>query len=112
MAFWSDILPNAMDRLSSFAEPENCSKSGHSIRRLGSWQDIAKQLEMAKAGYEFRDHEDKDKPGFGSKFRNSTRMLLDRSIVSVQQVANFVPEIEMASPVTTTVKILLTVMHI
>lgn len=111
MAFWSDILPNAMNQLSTNAESENCKKSGHSIRSLGSWQDIAKQLELAKAEYEFCDHEAKDKPGFGRNLRKSTRKLLDGSIVPAQQVVNFVPEIEMASPITTTVKMLFAVIH-
>lgn len=109
MAFWSDLLPEAMTQLSTISEVGNRKQSGYSIRNLTTWEGIKEKLERAQVQYGCQENGGNANQKFGSRLKSSTRKLVDGSIGPLQQAVNFVPNIEMASPVTTTVKMLLSV---
>jgi hypothetical protein len=109
MAFWSDMLPNAMIQLSTTPETDDRKQSDYSIRSLKTWEEIREKLELAKVEYGYLESGAKDKPKFGNRLKSSTRKILDGSVGPLQQAVGFVPNIELASPVTTTVKMLLDV---
>ncbi|KAF3054786.1 hypothetical protein GL218_07411 [Daldinia childiae] len=107
MRFWTDILPSAMSRLSEIPEPEGRSKSGYSIRNLLDWIHVKEKLELARECYEFESKGNDASPGIRNRARKVVRKMVDRSVVPLQQAAQFVPDVDIASPIVGAVKVLL-----
>ncbi|KAI1806952.1 hypothetical protein F4811DRAFT_560169 [Daldinia bambusicola] len=107
MKFWTNILPSAMNQLSEIPEPKGRSSSTYSIRSQTDWKDIHEKLELARKCYEYENKAKGASPGFRNTIRQGARKVLDRSAGPLGQAAQFVPDIEIASPIVGAVKVLL-----
>ncbi|KAF4333485.1 hypothetical protein FBEOM_12693 [Fusarium beomiforme] len=106
MEFWGKVLPEAMRRLRECPKAHNQSQSEYGIRDLNKWSEVQKTLLFAKNSYDFRTHEGSIGQAAG-KLRRATRKVFDKSVVPLQQAVKFVPDVEIASPIVGSVKVLL-----
>ncbi|KAI1483383.1 hypothetical protein F4774DRAFT_367387, partial [Daldinia eschscholtzii] len=107
MKFWADILPSAMSQLSEMPEPKGRSDSTYSIRDLPDWKGVNEKLKLAREYYEYENKMKATSPGFRNTIRQGARKVLDRSVTPLGQVVQFVPDIEITSPIVGAVKVLL-----
>ncbi|OTB15343.1 hypothetical protein K445DRAFT_12109 [Daldinia sp. EC12] len=107
MKFWTGILPSAMSQLSEIPEPKGRSDSVYSIRDLSDWKGVNEKLKLARKRYEYENKVEGASPGFRNTIRQGARKVLDRSTAPLGQAAQFVPDIDIASPIVGAVKVLL-----
>lgn len=105
MDFWSEVFPEAMNRLNDESLPE-CEpyRSQCGIRHLSIWPNVQAKLDMARRDYDFHN----GSQHFG-KFRRKLRLGMDKAAVPLQQGMKLIPDIDTISPVISVISLLLDV---
>ncbi|RKK62993.1 hypothetical protein BFJ69_g16951 [Fusarium oxysporum] len=104
MTFWNLVFPKAMERLQQC--PAIHKNDKYHIRNSTNWSEVQTTLLSAKDAYDGRNHEGRIGRATG-KVKEMRRIIMDKSAVPLQQAAKFVPDIEIASPIVGSVKVLL-----
>ncbi|KAI1737675.1 hypothetical protein F4680DRAFT_427593 [Xylaria scruposa] len=102
MDFWSEVFPEAMNRLIQ-ESPSDSEVYGRQwgIRHLSAWPNVQAKLDMAHRDYDFRNDQ---RVG---KFRRKMRLAMDKVSAPLQQGMNLVPDIDIVSPVVSVICVLL-----
>ncbi|KAI0834647.1 hypothetical protein F5Y06DRAFT_306684 [Hypoxylon sp. FL0890] len=100
MRFWDSVFPEAMARFEkTFEEPKNRRDIGYSIRGLGNWDQVYRQLESCYTKY-------MDDTGLGKKVQKGWREFADK-IDPIRQAWKLVPDIDYITPIRGTLQFLM-----
>ncbi|TGO71995.1 hypothetical protein BELL_0504g00070 [Botrytis elliptica] len=105
MKFWDKIFPSAMKCLRACEEPYDHRKSEFEIRTSQTWAEICRRLGNAREIYEHRVAANKAEKLI-NKARIGLRTGMDKGAGPLKQAAQFVPDIDIASPIIGAVKVL------
>ncbi|TGO52038.1 hypothetical protein BOTNAR_0337g00030 [Botryotinia narcissicola] len=107
MKFWDKIFPSALICLRACEEPYDHRKSEFEIWTSQIWVDIHGRLEDARETYEHRATAANKAENLLNKARIRLRTGMDRCTGPLKQAAQFVPDIDIASPIVGADKVLL-----
>ncbi|KAI0468397.1 hypothetical protein F4859DRAFT_490319 [Xylaria cf. heliscus] len=103
MDFWAEVFPEAMSQLNREPLPHRGPYQPQwGIRHLSTWPNVQAKLDMAWRDYGF--HNGQQHVG---KFRRKFRLAMDKVTAPLQQGVNLIPDIDVVSPVTGVISLLL-----
>ncbi|KAJ8110804.1 hypothetical protein ONZ43_g5783 [Nemania bipapillata] len=103
MSFWVGVFPEAMNRLNQDPLPYSGPYQPQwGIRHLSAWPDVQAKLDMARKDYDFYNG-----PQKVGKFRRKLRLVADKASGPLQQGVKLIPDIDVASPVTSVISLVL-----
>ncbi|KAI0183770.1 hypothetical protein EV127DRAFT_446185 [Xylaria flabelliformis] len=102
MDFWSEVFPEAMNRLNQESLPDSEVYGRQwGIRHLSAWPNVQAKLDMARRDYDFRNGQ------HVGKFRRKMRLAMDKVAGPLHQGIKLMPDIDIISPVVSVIGLLL-----